>query len=327
MAIYNQAIATAQRALALATSNEDDALRALANQYIGIAYLNQGDYRQAIACLRQTATSLDGTRRYELLGDVFSPAVFSRAILAWCHAELGMFAEGSILGEEGLQIAETFAHRASFIWPYYGIGMVFLRQGDLRGAILHLERAMSICHELDLPTYFSRMAAALGAAYTLDRRIIDAVPLLTRALEQSRAKGRSYIETLCSLPLGEAHMLAGHLEEAYTLADRALVLAREYQGRGSQAYALRLLGDIVTQRDPLDRTQAEAHYQQALSLADELGMRPLQAHCYHSLGTLYAATGQQEQARTALSTAVQMYRSMDMTFWLLQAEAALAQVT
>ena len=54
-------------------------------------------------------------------------------------------------------------------------------------------------------------------------------------------------------------------------------------------------------------------------------MRPLQAHCHRGLGTLYARQGQQEQARTALSTAIVLYRSMDMTFWLPQAEAALAQ--
>jgi hypothetical protein len=36
--------------------------------------------------------------------------------------------------------------------------------------------------------------------------------------------------------------------------------------------------------------------------------------------------GQREQARTALTTAVEMYRAMDMTFWLPQAEAALAQM-
>jgi len=41
---------------------------------------------------------------------------------------------------------------------------------------------------------------------------------------------------------------------------------------------------------------------------------------------LYAATGQREQARAALSAAIEMYRAMDMTFWLPQAEAALAQV-
>jgi hypothetical protein len=44
------------------------------------------------------------------------------------------------------------------------------------------------------------------------------------------------------------------------------------------------------------------------------------------LGTLYAATGQREQARAELSTAMEMYRDMTMTFWLPQTEAALAQV-
>jgi hypothetical protein len=55
-------------------------------------------------------------------------------------------------------------------------------------------------------------------------------------------------------------------------------------------------------------------------------MRPLQAHCHRGLGTLYAATGQREQASTALATAIALYRAMDMTFWLPQAQAALTQV-
>jgi hypothetical protein len=55
-------------------------------------------------------------------------------------------------------------------------------------------------------------------------------------------------------------------------------------------------------------------------------MRPLQAHCHRDLGTLYAKIGRQEQARSELPTAIEMYRAMDMTFWLPQAETALAQV-
>ena len=55
-------------------------------------------------------------------------------------------------------------------------------------------------------------------------------------------------------------------------------------------------------------------------------MRPLQAHCHLGLGTLYIKTGQWEQACTELSTAIALYRDMDMPFWLPQAEAALAQV-
>ena len=72
--------------------------------------------------------------------------------------------------------------------------------------------------------------------------------------------------------------------------------------------------------------QAEAYYRQALALADELGMRPLQAHCHLGLGTLYAKSGQPAQARAELSAALDLYRAMEMTFWLPQAEAALAQV-
>ena len=79
-------------------------------------------------------------------------------------------------------------------------------------------------------------------------------------------------------------------------------------------------------REPPDINQATAHYRQALVLAEELGMRPLQAHCHLGLGTLNAKTGQQELARTELSTAIELYRAMEMPFWLPQAEAALAQV-
>ena len=121
-------------------------------------------------------------------------------------------------------------------------------------------------------------------------------------------------------------MLTGRLEEAHALAERALALTRAHQERGNEAYALRLLGDIAPRRDPPESESAESHYQQALTLAEELGMRPLQAHCHRGLGTLYAATGQREQARTALSAAMALYRDIDMTFWLPHTEAALAQV-
>jgi Flp pilus assembly protein TadD len=116
------------------------------------------------------------------------------------------------------------------------------------------------------------------------------------------------------------------MEEAHALAERVLTLTRAHQERGNEAYTLCLLGAIAARREPPDVAVAEAHYRQALTLADELGLRPLQAHCHRGLGMLYAMTGQREQARTALTTAIEMYRAMDMTFWLPQAETALVQV-
>ena len=326
MGAYDQAIAASQRALAFATASEEVVLHALANQRLGLTYQSQGDYRRAIDCLLQSVASLHGAQRRERLGQANVPSVQSLAYLAACHGELGLFAEGSALGEEGLQIAETVADHSSLMWALYGMGLLSLCQGDLPKALPLLDRAMGICQDADLLLFVPRMAAALGTAYILSGRVADAVALLTPAMEQIRATDMAGFQALCSLPLGEAQLLAGRLKEAHTLAERTLTHARQHQERGNQAYALRLLGDIATHRDPPEVEEAEAHYRQALALTDALGMRPLRAHCHRSLGTLYAATGQREQARTELNAAIELYRAMEMTFWLPQAEAALAQV-
>jgi len=126
--------------------------------------------------------------------------------------------------------------------------------------------------------------------------------------------------------LSEVCRLAGHGEEAWQYARQALTMARQQKAPMREAAALRQLGALHAHTDPPDVAQAEAHYQQALALAEELGMRPLVAHCHHGLGRLYGQTGRRAPARAALSAAIELYRAMDMTFWLPQAEAALAQV-
>jgi tetratricopeptide (TPR) repeat protein len=252
--------------------------------------------------------------------------VLSRAFLAWCHAELGMFADGKALVDEGLQIAETVDHPGSLMFAVWGVGLLALQQGDLPRAFPRLERAVGLCQDTGLPIHFPWMAAVLGAAYTLAGRVADAVPLLMQATEQATATAMIVTQALCSFSLGEAQMLAGRLEEAHALAERALALTRAHKEQGNEAYALRLLGEIAAQRKPPEAEPAEDYYRQALALAEELGMRPLQAHCHRDLGTLYAMTGQREQARAELAIAIELYKAMDMIFWLPQAEAVLAQV-
>jgi tetratricopeptide (TPR) repeat protein len=134
------------------------------------------------------------------------------------------------------------------------------------------------------------------------------------------------LQTLCGLALAEAQGRAGQTAEAHALAAHTLALAGAHQERSRQASALHLLGDLTMWRAPVEYAPAATHYRQALAQAAELGMHPLQAHCHRGLGILYAATGQREQARVALSTAIEMYQSMAMTFWLPETEGTLAQV-
>ena len=124
--------------------------------------------------------------------------------------------------------------------------------------------------------------------------------------------------------LSEAYLLAGRMDEAVELAGRALDLSREQKERGCEAWTLRLLGEIALHRDPPEVGKAEDSYRQAIALAEDLGMRPLLAHCHLGLGKLYRWAGNRQQAEDHLITATTMYRDMDMRFWLVQAEVALA---
>jgi tetratricopeptide (TPR) repeat protein len=315
----DQALEYGQRALALATAQGDIGLQVIANYYVGFVYYDLGNYRRAVDCLGWNVASLQGDLLREHFGMTGLPAVLSRVHLSWSLAELGAFAEGIARGEEGVRIAEAADHPFSRIWAYAGIGQLYLRKGEVHRSIPVLERGCGLCQDWHIPSLFPRVALPLGMAYALSGRVPEALSLL----EQPASQGRW---AYSFAPLSEAYLLAGRTEDALACAQRDLERAQHGKQRGDQAYALRLLGESAAQRCPSQVAQAEAHYQQALTLAEELDMRPLIAHCHRGLGTLYAARGQEEPARTALATAIAMYRAMDMTFWLPQAEAALAQV-
>jgi len=202
---------------------------------------------------------------------------------------------------------------------YVRLGYLQVRQGTLSQAIPLLEQALALSQEADIALFYRNAIAPLALAYALAGRATDALAVL------GQIRGKTpYLDH--SLYCGEAYLRIGYVEEADRLTQEVLTDARHRKVRGWEAWALWLLGEIAMRRDPPDVVSAEAHYQQALALAEELGMRPLLAHCYLGLGQLYCQTDQREQARTELSTAIALYQAMNMAFWLPQAEAALAQV-
>jgi tetratricopeptide (TPR) repeat protein len=318
----DQAVESGQRARARATALGDVGLQVVATFYVGTIYYELGDYRQAAECLRWNVTSLEGDLIREHFGMTGLPSVLARAYLSWSLAELGVFPEGTARGEEGLQIAQTTDHPFSLIWAYAGISKLYIDQGNVQRGIFVLEQGLALCQTWDIPTLFPQMARTLGTAYALSGRVTEAMPLL----EQAASKGRKGSQAVSFTHLSKGYLLGGRTEDALKYAQLALDLAQDYKRRGYQAYALHLLGEIALHRDFQNLEQAETHYHQGLTLANELGMRPLQAHCYRGLGTLYHQTGQLEQARAELSTAIEMYREMEMTFWLPETEAVLAEV-
>jgi tetratricopeptide (TPR) repeat protein len=239
---------------------------------------------------------------------------------------LGAFAEGRRHGEEALRLATLEDQGEAPMVAHGCLGELYLAQGDLEHAIRVLEQGLTLSHASGNRTWVRNSSASLGYAYALQGRLAEGRALLEEAISEGIRTGALFGHAFRVAWLSEVYRLAGHGEEAWQHAHQALALARQHKERGNEALALYQLGTVQAHADPVDVEQAAAHYQQALALAEELGMRPLLAHCHRGLATLYAKIGQREQARTELSTAIEMYQSMEMTFWLPQTEAALAQV-
>ena len=119
----------------------------------------------------------------------------------------------------------------------------------------------------------------------------------------------------------EAYLVAGRISEAASQVRQVLVRAREKGQRASEADALHLGGEIAARTEPLEADAVEEQYRAAMTLAEELGMRPLVAHCHLGLGKLYQRTGKRDQAQEHLTTATTLYREMGMTYWLEKADA------
>jgi tetratricopeptide (TPR) repeat protein len=315
-------MAAGQQARALAAVLGDNALQAQASCYLGQAYYASGDFGRAADLLRWSVVAADresGRHNIDVL-------IISRAWLAWTLSALGAFAEGQQNGEEALRLAR-FGGRGNAPVAAHGCpGLLYLAQGDLEHAIRVLEQGLALCRASGNRDWLRPIVAGLGYAAALQGRLAEGGTLLEEAIGESTRTGGLHGQAQRVAWLSEVCRLAGRSEEAWQHAHQALDLARQLKDRGDEALALHQFGVVKAHAHPLDIAQAEAHYQQALALAEELGMRPLQAHCHFGLGRLYMAIGQRERAGGELSTAIDLYRAMEMTFWVPQAEAALAEV-
>jgi tetratricopeptide (TPR) repeat protein len=320
---HDGAMVAGQQALALAAALGDSALQAQAAYTLGQAYYTIGDCGRAVALLRQSVEAADresGTSRTAF-------RILPQAYLALPLSALGAFAEGRRHGEEALRRATLEGRGNEPSAAHAWLGHLYLAQGDLEHALRVLEPGLAICRASgEQGAVLRAIKGNLGYAYALQGRLAEGRVLLEEGISDSIRTGGVLGLAYRVAWLSEVCRLAERGEEVWQHARQALDLAQQQQARGDEARALHHLGVVYAHADPPDVAQAEAHYQQALTLAEELGMRPLQAHCHRGLGTLYATTGQREPARAALSAAVDLYHAMEMTFWLPETEAALAQV-
>jgi class 3 adenylate cyclase/tetratricopeptide (TPR) repeat protein len=318
-----QGLECAARSVAITETPGAHRFAANARTILGQAQHSAGSYLEAIATLR---ANVDLIQREQLLepGPLgFPPSLSSRTWLTFSLAEVGRFGEAIATAEELVREAEALAILYPFYHAYWALGAAYLERGAHERAIDPLRRVERVALQADLQQMADNATGLFGHVYALAGRLAEAVPLL-EAVTLQRKRRNAFTRQRDMVYLGDAYLRQGRVDDALSTAARALDLARSSGRRGREAYALKLLGDVLIGND--DPGAARDRYHEALALGTELAMHPHIAHCHLGLGKLYRRTGKRQEAHEYLSSATTMYREMDMRFYLEQAEAAMREM-
>jgi tetratricopeptide (TPR) repeat protein len=321
-----RAITLAEQALAHAEAESDLGSTVLASFFLGQACQSYGDYRRGIAVLTANLDRLSPEMHGERFGMGVPASVGTRVFLAFCLACVGRFGEARARADEAGQITRALGRRPySDFHSLAAVGFVSTMQGDPASAIPSLEGAVEVARHGNFKLMLLSGLTWLAHAYLVGGRPSDAVVALEESLSQKLRfdNVHNYSLTL----LAEAHLQLGNVIEAERLAWQAVEACRHRHERGWEADSLRVLAATAAHPDRFAPEKADAGYREALALANELGMRPLVAHCRLGLGNLCRLTNDRSQAREHLTAASELYHEMEMTNWRDQVAAALRDVT
>ena len=324
----DEALVTGTRALEIAGRLGDLRLRILTTTYLEQAHYFRGEYERVVELATDNLAALPADWVYEYFGTAAPASVYDRSWLVMSLAQLGRFAEAAEYEAEAIRLAEPTQHAYTVGLAHLAAGMLHLLKGDWAKARSLIEHGIAVLRTgnvvLQLPCAVASSAwvlAQLGEASEALNRLREGEQLLERQAARGIVGHRGWAYH----SLGRACLLLGRLDEARRLGDRAVESSPRHPGFA--AHALHLLGDIATHPDRFDAESGEAHYRQALALAEPRGMRPLVAHCHLGLGKLYRRTGKREQAQEHLTTATTMYREMDMRSGWSRRRAQMARVS
>ena len=321
------AIEAGDLALSLAQAMGDTAIQMWTSVALGRQLFAVGSYRLGVERLTGAVESL----RAGALDRRFGPGTLLLPVgvqtwLALCLGQLGRFPEAIECGEEAVRIADARAAAQEVAWACYCLGHVFVMRGEVARSQPLLERAVALCEDRRFPIYAPRALACLGVAYAREGRLDEALAVLERAVAETAAINLRYGQATVLAMLAHAYVATGRHDQARDLAEQSLAVARARRERGDAAWALHLIGSSVAVRTPFDTASAEDALTEALAIAGELGMRPLEARTHLALGRLHVDAGRPEPARAELTHAIADLQAMGMTFWLADAETLLVDL-
>jgi tetratricopeptide (TPR) repeat protein len=298
-----------QQVEALGQQLGDRPIEGFGHRLVGKSYLGLGLCEVAAEHLTRAVELLpdDGQPDFGL-GDARSG---TQIWLAIALTIVGRFDEATRILDEVMAVAAGQNNHRQLAWATTFAAMVRVERGEVAEAFGLLERAGHLISTWQIAAVAPWRAQVLGRACALAGRQAEALRIFDRFEPRPQLFG-SWIALL----KGDAYLAAELLDDALAMARTALDIARRLGERGSEAPALRLLGDAHARLGAPDDETAAAHFREGIAVSEETGNRPQMARCHLGLGLLLRRAGRHDEAFLHLAAARRMLSEMGMTYWL-----------
>lgn len=271
----------------------------------GLAYLvwqwshfYKGDFDQVLKLKEHVFRMME--REFELRWYTF--ALFGAA---FAHTFLGQWNQAERAARDGLEIGETFSDNGVICFAAYTLSMIYTHVGDLTRAIKFGELAVE---KAPTPLDKGWAQAFLAWARARNGEPLSAVEVLAPVVAIGRSARYRPNEILAPL-LCEAYYLASEYGKAAAALDELLQIAEPSGMKYFVGFAHRLHADILrtTNADEAGVSRAASHYQDAITLLQQIGAPRELALALAGYGQLQKLTGLGAEAGRTLGEAIEIF--------------------
>jgi tetratricopeptide (TPR) repeat protein len=352
---FNDALATAQRAVDVARTAEDDGLVARELLPLGVAQLTVGQIPEAVETMKRAIALSRAIGDHEMLADALRMA-------SWVYQTQGAFKQGLEVQAEVLPLARRLKDQVALGYTLFLDAVLAFYSGDWVRARASGEEAMTTFRALDMIQLTSYAPFGLGLLCLVEGRREEAVRYLEAAAAIAKQSGGDQVLRLIEALWAECELLEGDAAAAHARlaplfeegdlqartrielsvlrgwaaiqlgveAETATYVADSVESAREQQMHL-LLPDALRVQALWEMRRrnweaAEAALEEALFLCRTMPYPYAEAKALYVYGQLHAARDEPERARARLEEALAICGRLGERLYAGHVEAALAQL-
>jgi predicted ATPase len=306
-AAHHAVIDLGERLLTLAQSLHAPAFLLEAHRGLGTTLLFVGQFRDALAHL-DAAIALYAPGQLDaadVLGDPKISCLVFAARALWC---LDYPAQALTRSREALALMHHLAHPYGTVWGQSFVADLYLLCGEIQTARQLAEASLALATTQGVPYWIGRGTFVHGLVLAQQGDGVAGLAQMRQGLAAMQGTGAALNRAYFLAQLAATHLHVGQVDAGLVVLAEAMAVMERTGEHSWKAEVYRLKGECLLaqeghrlQATGLCAIEAEAHFQQALAIAQQQDARSLELRVAVSLSRLWRQQGKRDEARRLLT--------------------------